>query len=144
MPIPVPRPGLVIGYAYLWQEEHRQGQTEGTKDRPCVLVLTTETMDGDTIVTVAPVTRAEPNDGTTAVEIPATTKHRLGLDIECSWVVVHEVNRFVWAGPDLRPVSRASPGQFAYGMLPPALFERITGRLVACARQRRTAVIVRK
>jgi hypothetical protein len=36
---PVPRPGLVIRYSYLWESEVRQGREEGTKDRPCAIVL---------------------------------------------------------------------------------------------------------
>ena len=31
--------GLVIRNAYLWAEEHRRGQEEGVKDRPCAVVL---------------------------------------------------------------------------------------------------------
>jgi hypothetical protein len=40
MPLPTPEPGLVVGYAYLWQDEFDRGQEEGTKDRPCAIVLT--------------------------------------------------------------------------------------------------------
>jgi hypothetical protein len=36
---PVPRPGLVIRYSYLWESEARQGREEGVKDRPCAIVL---------------------------------------------------------------------------------------------------------
>ena len=144
MPFPIARPGLVIGYSYLWQDEHRRGQVEGTKDRPCAIVLATETTTGETVVTVAPITHAAPRDDTCAVEIPAATKQRLGLDTERSWVIVSEVNRFVWAGPDLRPVSRENPGRFDFGMLPPALFTRIKDRLLEHVRQRRAVLINRK
>jgi hypothetical protein len=116
---------------------------EGKKDRPCVIVLAAEnTVDG-TVVTVAPITHSHPQDEI-AVEIPATTKQRLGLDAERSWVVISEVNRFVWAGPDLRPISREKAGRFDYGMLPPALFTRIRNLLVEHAQQRRTNLVVRQ
>ena len=144
MPLPFPRPGLVIAYAYLWLAEHRQGQLEGAKDRPCAIVLATESADGETVVTVAPITHSSPRDEAAAVEIPAATKQRLGLDAERSWVIVSEVNRFVWVGPDLRPVSRDTPDRFDYGMLPPALFTRIKTRLIECAQQRRAALIIRE
>jgi hypothetical protein len=143
VPFPTPRPGLVIGYSYLWLAEHRRGQVEGKKDRPCVIVLATEDTADGTVVTVAPITHSPPQDEA-AVEIPATTKQRLGLDAERSWVVVSEVNRFVWAGPDLRPISRENAGRFDYGMLPPALFTRIRNLLIEHARQRRTNLVVRQ
>jgi hypothetical protein len=47
-----PEPGLVISYAYLWHHEHRGGQEEGRKDRPCMIVLRTErTSDRASVVT---------------------------------------------------------------------------------------------
>jgi len=39
MPIPTPEPGLVISYAYVWEDEARRGQQEGRKNRPCVIAL---------------------------------------------------------------------------------------------------------
>jgi hypothetical protein len=62
-----------------------------------------------------------------AVEIPAVVKRHLGLDEARSWIVVSEINRFIWPGPDLRPVSRAEPGRFEYGFLTPALFRLVLG-----------------
>lgn len=56
MALPVPQPGLVIRYSYLWHAEHEQGQEEGSKDRPCAIVLTYREEHGDTIVTVVPIT----------------------------------------------------------------------------------------
>jgi len=41
MAIPPPRPGLVISYSFLWNDEHRKGREEGTKNHPCVIVLST-------------------------------------------------------------------------------------------------------
>lgn len=39
MPLPEPKPGRVIGYAYLWRDQAAKGREEGIKDRPCVIVL---------------------------------------------------------------------------------------------------------
>ncbi|MGH8294414.1 MAG: hypothetical protein ACRETZ_02760 [Steroidobacteraceae bacterium] len=39
MSFPDPRPGLVIRYAYLWKREHDAGREEGSKGRPCAIVL---------------------------------------------------------------------------------------------------------
>jgi len=138
-----PRPGLVISYAYLWRREHRQGRDTGAKTRPAVIVLTVKEKEGDTIVIVAPITHSAPSIAENGVEIPAATRTRLGLDSECSWVIVSEVNRFVWPGPDLAPV----PGKhrkFDYGFLPPRFFKKITSQIFARARTRKLAVIQRQ
>ena len=36
--MPLPVPGLVIRYSYLWHSEHLAGREEGTKDRPCAII----------------------------------------------------------------------------------------------------------
>jgi hypothetical protein len=143
VPLPVPEPGLVISYAYLWRAEYERGQEEATKDRPCAIVLMASDEGGDTVVTVVPVTHATPADPADAVEIPAATKRRLGLDTARSWIVVSEVNRFVWPGPDVRPISRAEPDRFDYGLLPPSLFRQVRERLAACAAARRLRAVRR-
>lgn len=97
MALPKPVPGLVIRYAFLWSQDAERGRAEG-KDRPSVVVLATR-RDGDqTIVTVAPITHSMPGDPAIGIELPASTKVRLGLDGDRSWVIVNEVNRFVWPG----------------------------------------------
>ena len=96
---------MVISYAYLWRREHDQGRDSGAKTRPAVIVLIAKDMEGETIVIVAPITHSAPSSPDDAIEIPAATKARLGLDRERSWVMISEVNRFVWPGPDLAPLS---------------------------------------
>lgn len=69
MPIPTPEPGLVISYAYVWGYEAKAGQEEGRKDRPCVIALAVERQqDGETLVTVLPVTHRPPDDPASAIE----------------------------------------------------------------------------
>lgn len=82
MPFPVPRPGLVIHYFYLWHNQHRYGEVEGRKDRPCVILLAKHELDGETSVLVAPITHSLPTSLEYAVEVPLQTKQRLGLDTE--------------------------------------------------------------
>jgi hypothetical protein len=106
------------------------------RDRPCAVVLTAEDSDGETVVTVVPITHSPPEDPEAAVEIPPATKERLGLDAARSWVVVGETNTFVWPGPDLRPIDRKRPGEVSYGVLPPALFRQVRDRLVAVYKAR--------
>ena len=99
---PEPVPGLVLRDSYLWAEEHRRGQEEGVKDRPCAVILVTAKEDGERVVTVLPISHTPPADPKLAVEIPAPVKRRLKLDDERSWVILTEANRFIWPGPDLR------------------------------------------
>jgi hypothetical protein len=143
VPLPAPEAGLVIGYSYLWHSEHEHGREEGLKDRPCVIVVASRRVGGRIIVTVVPVTHSPPLSFDAAIELHAATKARLGLDDARSWVVVSEVNRFVWPGTDLRPVSRDQPDRFDYGLLPPAIFDRIKERLAACVKAQRLKIVDR-
>jgi hypothetical protein len=76
-----------------------------------------------TLILVAPVTHTEPPNETDGLEIPKNVKQRIGLDQKRSWVMVNELNRFIWPGPDIRP----APGSDApfYDALPDWLFERM-------------------
>lgn len=128
-----PKVGWLLNYSYLWADEHRRGAEEGIKNRPCALVAATR-QDGDRIVAiVVPVTHSPPADPETAIEIPAVTKARLGLDAQRSWIVCNEANVFAWPGPDLRPPQTEAPDGY-YGPLPPRLFDEIRIRFVALAR----------
>jgi len=49
---PQPVPGQVIRYGYLWDAEHRRGQEEGVKDRPCAVVMVVSNDQGNEVVTV--------------------------------------------------------------------------------------------
>jgi hypothetical protein len=95
------------------------------------------------VVVVAPITHMPPKNPAWAVEIPAATKERLGLDTEQSWVNVTEVNRFVWPGPDLRPISRNQSDRYDYGVLPPKLFKEIKARLLAQAEAQKMMTVTR-
>lgn len=140
-PIPDPAPGLVVRYAYLWDSERARGRGEGLKYRPAVVVLAVVSREGgDREVLVAPITHRRPAGPAGAVAIPPATAARLGLDAEPSWIVVTEVNRFVWPGPDLRPVD---PGRWAYGYLPTGLFRAARARLAAFARRGRVGEVRR-
>jgi hypothetical protein len=143
LPIPHPEPGLVIPYAYLWRHEHRKGLEEGLKNRPCVIVLTVRSeKSGTTRVTVAAITHTPPAKDGEAIELPPRVKQALGLDDERSWVVLDEVNQFTWPGYDLRPVP-GTKDRFAYGFIPPRLYDAIIGRILELAAARRVAEIAR-
>jgi uncharacterized protein YifN (PemK superfamily) len=138
--LPDPQPGLVISYAFLWKQEYDTGHEDGLKDRPCAVVLVSQDKNGDRLVTVVPITHTKPIDMAAAVELPAKTRARLGLDENPSWVVLTDLNRFIWPGPDLRPIE---PAKWDYGFLPPKLFEEIKTKMLAVAGAGRADVVSR-
>ena len=131
MTLPKPEAGLVIRYSYLWLREHREGREEGTKDRPCAIILALRDDDGETQVLVVPVTHSPPDNLTAALELPPAVKQHLGLDAERSWVVLSESNLFDWPGPDLRRVGDRDDSSVAYGFLPPRFFAELRRRWLA-------------
>lgn len=128
--LPVPQPGLVIAYSYLWSDEANRGQVEGGKDRPCAILIVASAPEGGSRqrVAVVPITHAPPRDPDVAVEIPLQVKQHLGLDAARSWVVLDELNVFTWPGYDLRPIRRGA-SRVDYGLLPPRLFDRLIEKL---------------
>jgi hypothetical protein len=96
---------------------------------------------GRTQLFVAPVTHAEPESPADAIEIPRNVKAQLGLDRERSWIVVTELNRFIWPGPDVRVV----PGHDgpSYDLLPDWLFVRVRDAILRHSRAGRLKVTKR-
>lgn len=115
--MPKPLPGLVVHYSYLWSHEDRVGQVEGSKDRPCAVVLVANDLPTPSVVLLG-VTHTPPASAAHALELPVLAKRRLGLDDARSWIVTTEANLFTWPGPDLRPRFPDDPGSVAYGFLP--------------------------
>ncbi|CAN7671168.1 type II toxin-antitoxin system PemK/MazF family toxin [Variovorax paradoxus] len=141
MAFPVPEVGLV-SFAYLWSHEQQSGSTEGAKNRPCVIVTAVEEVEGQTVVTVSPITHSQPEDASLGIEIPPRVKSHLGLDRERSWVILTEVNRFTWPGYDLRPIA-AGDSRVDYGFLPPALFDQIKAGILTAIRSGKRATTSR-
>lgn len=141
MGVPAPEPGLVIGYSYLWEREARLGRAEGRKDRPAVIVVSVKQESGRNLVAVLAVTHTAPCVADSAVEIPGAVKRHLGLDEARSWIVVSEINEFVWPGYDLRRI----PGldRFDYGFLPPRLYTKVKSVMEAWDRKNRVASVSR-
>ncbi|MFN3833785.1 MAG: plasmid maintenance toxin (PemK-like) [Allorhizobium sp.] len=136
-----PKVGWVFRYSYLWHWQHLEGREEGDKDRPALVLAIVATLeDGTPAVRVLPITHSPPSDPSEAIEIPPATKRRLGLDDERSWIVLTESNRFVWPGPDVRPVGSESG---YHGPLPPALFEEVKRRFVELAKSQRHIATLR-
>ncbi|MEX2297603.1 MAG: hypothetical protein WD715_09315 [Dongiaceae bacterium] len=147
MALPAPVPGLVIRYAFLWREKAARGLEEGSKDRPCAVILVTEEEGGgderDIVVTVLPITHTPLADADLAIEIPSATKRRLGLDDARSWIVVTDANRFVWPGPDLRFAEPGNPSSYACGLLPRSVYNETRDKFIAAVRARRGKAVTR-
>jgi hypothetical protein len=112
--LPAPEPGLVIRYSYLWHSEFLSGREDGSKDRPCVIVLTILLPEADRPrVIVVPMTHTRPLHGDASIEMPTAVKNRLGLDHERSWLILDEHNEFDWPGSDIRRIGDPSTGPFA-------------------------------
>ena len=143
MSFPVPVPGLVIRYSYLWRDEHLRGREEGVKDRPCAIILVTHAEGNDHTVTVLPVTHVPPIDPASAIEIPIQSKARLALDGERSWIILNEANRFIWPGPDLRPARHGDTAGIVYGLLPAKFYSRLVARFLQVHFEYRAGIVLR-
>jgi hypothetical protein len=143
MSLPVPKPGLVIRYGFLWSSEHAKRATAGVKDRPCAIVVAARhDTNGDIQTIVAPITHQPPEDPAASIEIPAATCKSLGLDSGRHWLRLDELNRFAWPGFDLRPIP-GQPGRYDYGMLPSGLFRQLREGILARQRARAGRIISR-
>ncbi len=90
-----------------------------------------------TRVYVLPITHAQPASNEVAIEIPLGIKRLIGLDTQPSWIVLDELNDFVWPGFDLSPVPGSAPPNYSYGVLPPAFFDQVRDRFLALYDARR-------
>jgi hypothetical protein len=111
------------------------GRAQGSSS--VVVAAVRRTADGQFRVRVLPITHV-PAEPARSVAIPARVKRHLGLDDDASWIVLDEINEFAWPGVDLRPVSRAKPGVWTFGVLPTELFDEIRAKLRSILDQRRT------
>lgn len=143
MSLPKPEPGLVIRYSYLWLREYRAGREDGSKDRPCAIILALHADEEGEQVLVVPVTHSPPENPAAVLELPSIVKRHLGLDTERSWVVLSESNLFNWPGPDLRRIADRDDSSVAYGFLPPKFFTELRRRFVALEAEARSKRITR-
>lgn len=129
MPLEPPKPGQVIGYRYLWWNEHRQGHEEGVKERPCAVVYAVKTIGNTTRVYVLPIMHTKPLKEEDGLELLPQWKQHLGLDSQRSWIITSELNHFEWPGVDIRGTSTEA---ISYGFLP----HKVTVRLREMIRER--------
>ncbi len=128
MPLPEPKPGLIIRYDYLWTREAAAGRDQGKEPRAC-LVAATDAAASPRFVVILPITHTPPDKDTVGVEIPAKVREALGLDDAPSWVIVSEYNVDEWPNGGLAPVP-GRPGVFSDGFIPPGLFAQVKAKFL--------------
>lgn len=74
--------------------------------------------------------------------MPAGLKRHLGMDDDPSWIVISELNDFVWPSPDLRPVP-GKPDRYDYGVLPPTFFLKLQEAIFARLQTKKISVVPR-
>lgn len=141
MPLPKPEPGLVIRYDYLWLRESGAARTSG-KERPACLVATLDEEADPQLVLILPITHSQPKSGTVGLEIPDKVAKNLGLDDMRSWIVISEANIDFWPNAGLAPIP-GKRGVYAYGFLPPGLFEQVRHRFIKLLEERRAKLVRR-
>jgi hypothetical protein len=141
VPLPEPRPGLVIRYDYLWSREAAAGRDHG-KERPACLVASSDATVSPRFVVILPITHTRPKGETIGLEIPAKVREALGLDDAPCWVIVSEHNVDEWPNAGLAPLP-GRPGIFSYGFIPPGLFAQVKAKFLEVYEKGRTAGVRR-
>jgi hypothetical protein len=141
VPIPEPKPGLVIRYDYLWTHEAAAGRDQG-KERPACLVAAANDFASPRFVVILPITHSPPDKNTVGVEIPAKVRQAIGLDDTPSWVIVSEHNVDEWPNGGLGAVP-GKPGVFSYGFIPPGLFAQVKAKFLELSRRGESAGVRR-
>ena len=84
--------GTLVHYQLLERHEAVQGKEEGTKRRPCAIVLRSQNPASDRIFLI-PITTRQPDKDVPALEVPQLEARRMGLHEPISrWVILNEVN----------------------------------------------------
>jgi hypothetical protein len=136
VPVPDPKPGLVVGYDYLWLQDAAAGRDQG-KARPACLLAASDASTRPRFVVILPITHLPPSVDTVGIEIPSKVRQAIGLDEESCWVIVSEHNVDERPNAGLEPIP-GQPGIFAYGFVPPRLFAQIKRKFLELARHNRS------
>ena len=133
---PGPQGGLVIRYDYLWLAQRQQGRVEGSKERPCaVVVAIPATANSPLRAIVCGITHVAPQSPDEGIELPAKVKRHLRLDVHRSWVITSEANVVDWDDPGIVPTPA---GEWTYGFVPQILADAIRAQLL---RRHRSATL---
>ncbi len=132
-----PANGLVISYNYLWAREYDRQEESGHKARPCCVQIIIANGERGTVVALFPITSQPPHAERTALAIPETDAHRIGLKIP-SWIIVDE-----WNLDDLAKSPHIADAR-PIGMLSPAFMKRVRAAAADRIRARRYRSVPRR
>lgn len=140
-----PRPGLVLRYDFLWKEDRDAGREDGTKDRPCAVVLVSVALADDSRkVLLCPITHSPVSPGETGLPIPPAVARHLGLDDRPSWIKTHQVNVITWQNGRIPAgIVPARPGVWAFGQLPDSLGRAMFAQVLENSRKRSLGQVAR-
>lgn len=133
-----PEAGMIINYGYLWARQAYK-EAEGEKIRPS-LILDVANVDGKQMVYVSPLTHTPPFYPENSLLLPLETKERLKMDGQNSWLMLDEVNKFEWPGPDLR----GAYGKPYFGRVPAEFLKQARDKLVDLVKMHRFKTVVRE
>ena len=106
-------------------------------------MLAAKKENDETAVIAAPITPTPQPPGSGAIPLPPETQRRLGLDEPPCWIGTREVNRFIWPGPDLRPIRKEDRIDWMYWLLPLGLRKEIQREFQLILDERRLKTVNR-
>jgi hypothetical protein len=127
MPTSGLHPGDVILYPYRWTHEvQRRRAADGSKVRPCGVVVAVVTAAGRTHVLLAAISSKPPMADQVAISLPEIERRRAGLDASReAWIYVSEANE------DIEGVSLYLTAEPRLGTLGKAFLERVKAAFLA-------------
>jgi hypothetical protein len=112
---PNPQVGLIIRYEYLWKSEELDGENQGEKHRPCVIILVVPaTNERSAKAMVCALTHSEPRGSDAGIEVPDEGKAQMGLTSKRQWVIASEANLVDWDDPG---IVELKTGGWTYGTM---------------------------
>ena len=135
MVLPKPRPGLVVGYDFLFREQVDAGMENAGKPHPAAIVIVAE-QDVQTRVSLVAISHAPPGPRQARhyLKLRPAECRQMGLDSGDHWVNLRDINSFDWPGYDL---ARTAPGgNFVYGRMSKGTFVRLVEAITVCAGRR--------
>jgi hypothetical protein len=120
-------PGDVIHYPYRWaREAQRRRSAEGSKVRPCGVVVAVAAASGRTHILLAAISSKPPMADQATIAIPEIERRRAGLDANReAWIYVSEANE------DVEGVSLYLTGDPRLGTFSRAFVERVKAAFLA-------------
>jgi uncharacterized protein YifN (PemK superfamily) len=139
---PNPEVGQIIKYDYLWRDEQQRGKIEGSKERPCAVIVAIQSQnDGSYTVLLAPITHSSKQANNASILIPRQAKKITGLDEDQSWLLTTEVNAVSWLDPGILP---AKKGQWLYGYLPRGIAKKAVEDILKFRGEKKLKIIDRR